>query len=145
MNILSIVICLFLILETLNVFLLYFFPASRKGNGIGVFNAFEKSKAIPEVYALIKYLINWVAGTKIIFITLLIIIIICGDPSLQLYSIIALIISISTFYWRLYPLIKTMDRDNQISPKGYSKTLAIMIASFLIIFLSVVVYYFFFQ
>ncbi len=94
---------------------------------------------------LIKYLINWVAGTKIIFITLLIIIIICGDPSLQLYSIIALIISISTFYWRLYPLIKTMDRDNQISPKGYSKTLARMIASFLIIFLSVVVYYFFFQ
>lgn len=143
MNVFSIVICLFLVLETLNVFLLYFFPGSKKGNGMGAFNAFEKSKAIPEVHALVKYLINWVAGTKIIFIALLVVIIIHGDLSLQLYSVLALIISISTFYWRLYPLMKSMDRENQISPKGYSKTLAIMIGTFLIVFISVVLYHFF--
>jgi hypothetical protein len=58
MNILSIVIILFLILETLNVIMLYFTPGTRRGNGLGVFNAYEKSKSDPEVHALVKYLIN---------------------------------------------------------------------------------------
>ena len=145
MNSLTLAISLFLILEISNVILLYFFPKSNKGNGMGAFNAFEKSKEIPEVHDLIKYLINWVAGTKIIFIALLILIITFGDSTLQLYSIIALIFSIATFYWRLYPLIKSMDKENQISPKGYSKTLARMIGSFIVVFLSVALYYYFFQ
>jgi hypothetical protein len=145
MNVLTLAISLFLVLETSNVILLYFFPTSNKGNGMVAFNAFEKSKEIPEVHDLVKYLINWVAGTKLIFITLLILIIIYGDSTLQLYSVIALIVSISTFYWRLYPLIKSMDTEHQISPKGYSKTLAKMIGSFIFIFLSVALYYLFFQ
>ena len=145
MNVLSIVILLFVVLESSNVVLLNFFPTSQKGNGIGAFNAYEQSKAIPEVHAFVKYLINWVAGTKIIFIALLIVIIIDGDTTIQWYSLIALIISVATFFWRLYPLMKMMDKDNEISPKGYSKTLGIMIGSFLLIFLSVAVYYYFFQ
>ena len=134
MNILSIVISIFIFLEMLNVIILYFAPTSKKGNGVGIFDAYEKSKAIPEVHLLIKYLINWVAGTKIIFIALLSIILFIGDPTTILYSTIALIITISTFFWRLYPLIAKMDKENALNPKGYSKTLGIMIFGFILVF-----------
>jgi hypothetical protein len=130
MDVLTIVILIFLVLETSNVFMLYFIPETKKGNGIGVFDAYEKSKEDPEVHALIRYLINWVAGTKIIFIALLIVIIVTGSKQTIFLSTLALIISILTFYWRLYPMIKLMDKSNQISPKGYSKTLGLMILGF---------------
>jgi hypothetical protein len=45
MTILTISIIAFLVLETLNVLMLYFTPGTRRGNGLGVFNAYEKSKA----------------------------------------------------------------------------------------------------
>jgi len=48
-----------------------FFPGSKYANSIGVFNAWEKSKQAPELNDLVKYLVNWVAGTKIIFTPLL--------------------------------------------------------------------------
>ncbi len=134
MDILSIAIIVFLVLETSNVIMLYFTPGTRMGNGMGVFDAYEKSKKDPEVYALLKYLINWVAGTKIIFIALLIVILIIGDSTTKLYSVIALILTILTYFWRLHPTIKNMDTRGQITPKGYSKTLAIMIVSFMSIF-----------
>lgn len=134
MSILSIVIIVFLVLETSNVLMLYFTPGTKMGNGIGVFNAYEKSKKDPEVHKLVKYLINWVAGTKLIFIALLIVILIKGNEETILLSVIALIISIFTFFWRLYPIIRNMDKADQISPKGYSKTLGYMIAGFIIIF-----------
>lgn len=124
----------FIVLETLNVLMLYFTPGTKRGNGLGVFNAYEKSKSNPEIHDLIKYLINWVAGTKIIFISLLIVIICIGSDTIKTYSLIVLILSVLTFYWRLYPLIRKMDNDGQITPKGYSKTLAIMIACFLATF-----------
>lgn len=57
----------------------YFTPGTHRGNGLGVFNAYEKSKKDPEIHALVRYLINWVAGTKIIFIALLIVTLITGD------------------------------------------------------------------
>ena len=134
MDILSIAIIVFLVLETSNVIMLYFTPGTRMGNGMGVFDAYEKSKKDPEVYALIRYLINWVAGTKIIFIALLIVILITGDNTTKLFCVIALILTILTYFWRLHPAIKNMDTRGQITPKGYSKTLAIMIVSFMSIF-----------
>lgn len=134
MDILSIVITAFIILETLNILMLYFTPGTSRGNGMGVFNAYEKSKEYPEVHELIKYLINWVAGTKLIFIALLLVIIITGDRNTKIFSLIALIVSVATFFWRLYPIIRKLDDSDQITPKGYSKTLGIMIAGFLFVF-----------
>ena len=64
MNILSIAIIVFLVLETSNVIMLYFTPGTRMGNGMGVFDAYEKSKKDPEVHALLRYLINWVAFSQ---------------------------------------------------------------------------------
>lgn len=131
MTILKIFFILFTVLESLNILTLYTVPGSKKGNGVGVFNAWEKSKKDPEVHQLLKYLVYWVAGSKIIFVGLLVIIIITGSPLTQILSSGVMILSIATFYWRLYPIIKDMDRKDQISPKGYSKTLAIMIGAFI--------------
>jgi len=144
MNMLSIAIIIFLVLETLNVFMLYFTPGTRRGNGLGVFNAYEKSKKDPEVHALVRYLINWVAGTKIIFIALLIVILITGDNITKLFSVGALILTILTYFWRLHPSISSMDADGQITPKGYSRILAYMIAGFIVVFVVAIITYFVF-
>ena len=68
MNLAQIVIIVFILFELMNVFVLYFKPESKKANGVGVFKAWEKSKNDPEVHEFVKYLVNWVAGTKIIFL-----------------------------------------------------------------------------
>lgn len=141
MNPLVVVISIFLCLELANVLLLYFAPTSKKGNGVGVFDAFEKSKETPEVHAFVKYLINWVAGTKLIFIALLLVILFTGNQTTVLYSAFVLILSIATYFWRLHPLIRAMDEKNQITPKGYSKTLGIMILCFMLFFVVAIVLY----
>ena len=50
MNILTIAMGIFVCLELMNVAMLYFTPGARRGNGIGVFNAWEKSKENDEVH-----------------------------------------------------------------------------------------------
>lgn len=131
---LKIVLMLFVLIELSNVLILYFKPESKMGNGLGVFNAFTKSKNDAEVHSLIIYLINWVAGTKLIFIALIITIVFFGSRLTQFIATGAMILSISSFFWRLYPMIKDMDLKNSISPKGYSKTLKNMIAVFILVF-----------
>ena len=139
MDALSTAIVVFVVLESLNIILLYFAPGSKKGNGVGVFNAFEKSRGYPEIHAFIRYLVNWVAGTKLIFIVLLIVVLITGSRTTKLFSVAALILSIATFYWRLYPAIRRMDKQDSISPKGYSKTLFAVITIFLLGFAAAIV------
>ncbi|MCD6286012.1 MAG: hypothetical protein J7M39_08885 [Anaerolineae bacterium] len=134
MNILTIAISAFILLESLNVLTLYFAPGSQMGNGLGVFGAWEKSKTDPEMHQFIRYLVYWVAGTKLIFICLLgVILLTTGDATKQL-TVVALIASISSFFWRLFPIIKSLDKAGHITPPGYSKTLGIMIASFIGVF-----------
>ncbi|MBL8095050.1 MAG: hypothetical protein JNL73_12850 [Anaerolineales bacterium] len=139
MNAIGIVAIGFLILEAANVVTLYFFPGSKYANGIGVFKAWETSKQDPHVHDLVKYLVNWVAGTKLIFILLLIVILFTAQEQTLFYSGLALVISIAAFYWRLFPLIRKMDRDNQIDPKNYSATLGWMILAFIAVFVAAVV------
>ena len=135
MSIISFAIIAFLLLEIMNVITLYFFPGSKYANSVGVFKAWEKSKDDPEIHNLIKYLVNWVAGTKVIFILLLITILLTADvQDLYLFGI-ALVISISTFFWRLFLLIRKMDLEDQIEPKNYSVVLGLMIISMISIFL----------
>jgi hypothetical protein len=141
MDVLAVVLVAFGTLELLNVLTLYLAPGSRRANALGVFRAYERSKRDPEVHALVSYLIDWVAGTKLIFIVLLIGILITGSPATKVFSVIALIFSILTFYSRLYPALTQMDRAGQIVPRGYSRTLALMIASFVIVFAIAVVVY----
>ena len=134
MNLLTIVTIGFLLLESSNVIALYFFPGTRYANAVGVFKAWDKAKMDPEIHDFVKYLVNWVAGTKLIFIFLLIVILILADDRTLLFSGIALVISISSFFWRLFPLILRMDREGQIEPRNYSKTLGWMIGVFILVF-----------
>jgi hypothetical protein len=110
MSAISIVTIGFLILEATNVAALYFFPGSKYANGVGIFKAWEKSKNDPEIHDFVKYLVNWVAGTKLIFIFLMIVILLVADDRTLVFAGIALVISISSFFWRLFPLIRKMDR-----------------------------------
>ena len=130
----KIAIIAFIILETGNIMLMYFLPDSKMGNSIGVFKAWEKSKIDPEIHNLSKYMVNWVAGSKVIFILLLIVILIWGDDKILPYVGVALILSIATFFFRLFPIIKDMDQKGQVDPKGYSKTLKWMILGMILVF-----------
>jgi hypothetical protein len=126
----------FLILEATNVVALYFFPGSKYANSVGIFKAWEKSKRDPDIHNFVKYLVNWVAGTKLIFIMLLIVILYVADDQTLLFATMALVISIASFFWRLFPLIRKMDREGQINPKNYSAVLGWMIFAFILIFLA---------
>lgn len=137
MNIIEIAILLFVIIESLNVLMLYFMPGSKMGNGVGVFNAWHRLQEDEELKDFSDYMTSWVAGAKLIFIMLGIAIIIWGSIELQIATAAAMVISIASFFYRLYPIIKKMDSKDQISPKGYSKTLLGMIVAFIVGFLIV--------
>ena len=138
MNVLTMVIIGFLVLEAFNVATLYFFPGSKLANGVGVFKAWEESKQYPDIHNFIRYLVNWVAGAKLIFIFLLIVVLYFGDKDTLVFTTVALFASVMSFYWRLYPLIRKMDRESQIEPKNYSVSLAIMILGFVIVFFTAI-------
>jgi hypothetical protein len=135
MNPISIVLIVFLILEATNVIALYISPDSKYANSIGVFKVWEKSKSDPEIHSFVKYLVNWVAGTKLIFIMLLIVILYTADDQILTFTGIALVISIASFFYRLFPLIRKMDRDGQIAPKNYSTALGVMILTIILSFI----------
>ena len=114
--------------------MMYFLPDSKMGNGVGVFKAWEKSKTDPEIHNFAKYMVNWVAGTKVIFILLLIVFLVWGDEKTLPFVGVAMTLSIATFFFRLFPIIKDMDQNGQIDPKGYSKTLRWIILGMVIVF-----------
>ena len=139
MTLIKIIILIFISLELANVTALYFAPGSKMANAIGIFTAWEKSKQYPEIHDFVKYLVNWVAGAKLIFLLLLAVIVIYADLETQRMSLIALAIATASFYWRLFPLIKKMDKKGEINPKNYSIVLGIMIFVFIAVFLIAVI------
>ncbi|MGD8458571.1 MAG: hypothetical protein PVF83_19515 [Anaerolineales bacterium] len=134
MDILRISIIGFLCLETANVAALYFFPGSKYANSVGVFKAWERSKDDPQIHDFVKYLVNWVAGTKLLFIALLLVILFTADSHTLIVSGFALMISIASFYWRLFPLVRKMDREGQMELGNYSAVLGWMILALILIF-----------
>lgn len=142
MNILDYVIIAFILMEFSNVCILYFKPQFKYGNGIAVFDSYRAAEKNKAMFLFVKYLKNWIANVKLIFIVLLLVIVIHGDDTLKVYSVIVLIASIFAYYISLHPLIKKLDDMGRISPKGYSKTLFWMITSFIIMFSVALVIYF---
>lgn len=134
MDILSISILIFIVMESANVAILYFWPGSQLGNGVGVFNAFHHSES-EEQKLFASYLVNWVAGVKLIFIVLLAVILLVGTEPVRIGAVAAMILSIATYFWRLHPIMKKLDAMGCITPKGYSKALDGMIAGFLLMFI----------
>lgn len=139
MDMIRIVIAGFILLESANVLALYFNPGTQNFNAVGVFTAWEKSKTDPEIHDFVRYLVNWVAGTKMIFLMLLWVILFTADGQSMLLYGVALVASISSFFWRLFPLLQTMDRESHIRPKGYSNILGVMITAFITLFLAAVI------
>ena len=71
---------------------------------------------------------------KLIFIFLLAVILIIGTEPVRLWAVVAMILSIATYFWRLHPTIKKLDAMGCITPKGYSKALGWMITGFMAMF-----------
>lgn len=135
----KIVILAFILLELSNVLALYFCPGSKYANAVGVFSAWERSRQYPDIHDFVKYLVYWVAGAKLIFILLLVVIVVFSDLNSQRMSLLALAIATASFFWRLFPLIRTMDKDGQVEPRNYSMVLGIMIFIFIAIFIIAIV------
>jgi hypothetical protein len=131
---LKVAIGIFMVLEIGNIAILYFMPDTKLANAMGYFKAWEKSKRDSDVHALAKYLVNWVAGTKLIFIMLLGILLFTGDQKVLVITAAAMIVSISSFYWRLFPAIRKMDQNGEIDPENYSITLGWMITGMIVLF-----------
>ena len=141
MDILSISILLFIVMELSNVIILYFRPEFKYGNGISCFKFYNKSKEDEASHLFAKYMTNWVAGTKLIFICLLVVVLLVGDETIKFYSVIVMILSIVTYYFKLAPIMYKLDSMGEITPKGYSKTLTYMITGFMLMFsLALVIY-----
>ena len=135
----KIVILVFILLEFSNVLVLYFAPGSRFANAVGFFNAWEKSKMDSEIHEFVKYLVNWIAGVKLMLLLQLALIVFYANQELQRLSLVALALTTALFYWRLFPSIRKMDVNNQIKPRRYSTLLGIMIFVFIVFFLAAVV------
>ncbi len=134
MNILDIAIIIFILLESMNIIILYFYPEFKFGNGVSAFKEWQIGKEDENRHLAFKYMKNWVAGSKIVFVALLIVILILGTNEIKIFSLIAMIISVSTYYIKLHPIIKKLDSNEMINPKGYSKTLGKMILGFILLF-----------
>ena len=116
----TILIIAFCVLELGNVIMMYVMPEFKFSNGIGVFNAWNNSKSDDETHALAKYLVRWVANSKVIFIGLLILILILGSELLQLYSMLVMAVTTILFFITMFPIIWKADRKGQINPKNYA-------------------------
>ena len=87
-------------------------------------------------------MVYWVAGVKLIFIFLLLVVLLTGNEITKIWAVVAMIISIATYFWKLHSIIKKLDSLNKINPKGYSKTLGLMISGFLLMFSTALILYF---
>lgn len=141
MDILSISIIIFCVMELGNVLILYFMPDSKLGNGVAVFDSWRDVKKDNALDLFAHYMAYWVAGVKLIFIFLLVVVLFTGTEQTKMWAVIAMILSIATYFWKLHPMIKKLDKMGKISPKGYSKTLGLMISGFLIMFTVALVIY----
>lgn len=121
-------------METANVMILYFAPDSKLGNGVAVFNPWFKAKENEADELFAKYMTNWVAGVKLIFIVLLLVILFTASEITKIWAVVAMILSIASYYFRLNPIIKKLDEMGEITPKGYSKKLFLMITGFMLMF-----------
>lgn len=140
--ILNAAIIVFVCMELANVLIMYFKPDFKYGNSMAVFRRWAQSQSEEKTRLFVKYLVNWVANCKLIFIVLLVVVLIVADAMLKVYAIAAMILSIAIYFVSLHPIILKLDRMGEITPKGYSRTLALMIGGFMIMFGLALVLYF---
>jgi hypothetical protein len=100
----------------MNVAVLYAAPGSREANGVGVFAAWEKSKEDPDVHLIVRYLVYWVAGVKVIFLALLAVIVVTGSERTTTAAGGALAVSVAVFFCqKVPPEPRSARRDDVLS------------------------------
>lgn len=109
---------------------------------MAVFNPWFHSKKDPAQALFAQYMTNWVAGVKLIFIVLLVVILVVGNELTKVFAVGAMILSIATYYVRLHPILKKLDQQGEITPQGYSNTLFWMITGFMMMFTLALIIYF---
>ena len=127
MNAIQVTLLVFVIIETLSMLELYFLKDQPMFNGVGIFSGWEKSKADPDVHALVRYLVNWLAGVKMIVVGLVLVLVFMVPEMTTLLGAVALVIAVSSFYWRLRPMLRAADAAGQITPRGHAKRLSVML------------------
>jgi len=65
---------------------------------------------------------------------LLIVILLTAYEQTLLLTGAAFTLSIAVFFWRLFSLVRKMDRDDQLDPRNYSTVLGWMILGMIIVF-----------
>lgn len=128
MNAIQVTLLVFVLIESLSMLELYFLKDNPMFNGVGIFSGWEISKRNPEVHALVCYLVNWLAGVKMIVISLVLVLAFMVPENTMLLGTIALAVTVSSFYWRLHPMLRAADKAGQVTPQGHSKRLSIMVA-----------------
>ncbi len=121
--VLDIALIIFLLLELGNVVILYKDPGFKYGNSLTTFTAYDKSLEDQEVAEFTKYLYTWVANTKMIFILIMLSVVIFGDEQITVITTIAMLIGMTFYYTKMHPIIKQISDNNQLTIKGYDKTL----------------------
>lgn len=134
MMILTIALYIFIILELFNVVIMYFRPGFPYGNSMTVFKAWHRSADDQNLHLFTTYMVRWVANCKLIFIALLVLISLLGTDALKFWTVIVTMLSVGVYYITLHPIIRRLDERGEIQPKGYSKTLALMIGGFMLVF-----------
>lgn len=128
MSALQICLLVFAGIETLSVLELYFLQDRCMFNGAAMFSGWEISKEVPEVHGMVRYLVNWVAGMKLIVVSLLVVLALTAPTLTLLYVGITLALTVGAFFWRMFPLAHKFDTYGFINPKGRAKTMGLMVA-----------------
>lgn len=140
--ILKIACIVFVVMELSNVLIMYFKPNFKYGNSMHTFKQWYKAQENEPEKLFIKYMVNWVANCKLIFLALLVVVTIFGNEIITVCAVIATIVSIGIYFLSLHPIIAKLDKMGEIQPKGYSKNLALTIGAFMGMFSLALVLYF---
>ncbi len=134
MQIIDIALIVFIAIELSNILIIYFSPEFRYGNSLKAFKQWEEAKNNEFMHLFVRYLANWVAGCKLIFVVLLVVIVATASETTKIISVLVMIPAVATYYLKLYPLLKKLDNKNQLTPKGYSKKQMFMITMIIVLF-----------
>ena len=140
--ILKAAILIFVVMELSNILVMYFKPNFKYGNSMNTFKQWYKAQEKEPERLFVKYMVNWVANCKLIFLALLVVVVLLGNEIITVCAVMATILSIAIYFVTLHPIIKQLDEMEEIQPKGYSKTLALTIGAFMVMFSAALALYF---
>lgn len=127
MSAIQVTLLVIMAVEILSVLELYFMQDRCIFNGVAMFKVCAEARENPDLFGLVRYLVNWVAGIKLIVIGLIAVIVFTAPEQTILLAALSMVITIASFFWRMFPAARFFDEMGQIEPKGRSKMLGAMV------------------